>query len=37
MWSLYDGHNVLDEIDSAFLGHIRAHVRHAELADPFHF
>jgi 4-hydroxyphenylacetate 3-monooxygenase len=36
MWSLYDGQDVLNEIDPAFSEHIRAHVRHAELADPFH-
>src|SRR5437764_4427345 len=36
MWSLYDGQEVLNEIDPAFSEHIRAHVRHAELADPFH-
>jgi 4-hydroxyphenylacetate 3-monooxygenase len=36
MWSLYDGQDVLDEIDPQFSEHIRHHVRHAELADPFH-
>ena len=36
MWSLYDGQEVLNEIDPAFSEHIRAHVRRAELADPFH-
>jgi 4-hydroxyphenylacetate 3-monooxygenase len=36
MWSLYDGQGVLDEIDPAFSEHIRHHVRHAALADPFH-
>jgi len=36
MWSLYDGQDVLNEIDPAFSEHIRAHVRHAALADPFH-
>ena len=36
MWSLYDGQAVLDEIDPAFSEHIRHHVRHAALADPFH-
>ncbi len=36
MWSLYDGQDVLNEIDSSFSEHIRAHVRHAALADPFH-
>ncbi len=36
MWSLYDGQDVLDEIDPAFSEHIRHHVRHAAVADPFH-
>ncbi|MSO94547.1 MAG: 4-hydroxyphenylacetate 3-hydroxylase [Thermoleophilia bacterium] len=36
MWSLYDGQDVLNEIDSSFSEHIRVHVRHAALADPFH-
>ena len=36
MWSLYDGQDVLNEIDPAFSEHIRHHVRHAALADPFH-
>ncbi|MGH2927055.1 MAG: 4-hydroxyphenylacetate 3-hydroxylase family protein [Solirubrobacteraceae bacterium] len=36
MWSLYDGQSVLNEIDPAFSEHIRHHVRHAALADPFH-
>jgi 4-hydroxyphenylacetate 3-monooxygenase len=36
MWSLYDGQEVLNDIDPAFAEHIRAHVRHAELGDPFH-
>ena len=36
MWSLYDGQDVLDEIDPPFSEHIRHHVRHAALADPFH-
>ena len=36
MWSLYDGQDVLNEIDPAFSDHIRHHVRHAALADPFH-
>ena len=36
MWSLYDGQDVLNDIDPAFSEHIRAHVRHAELGDPFH-
>ncbi len=36
MWSLYDGQDVLNEIDPSFSQHIRHHVRHAALADPFH-
>ena len=36
MWSLYDGQDVLSEIDPRFSENIRAHVRHASLADPFH-
>ena len=36
MWSLYDGQSVLNEIDPAFSEHIRHHVRHAAIADPFH-
>ena len=36
MWSLYDGQGVLDEIDPSFSEHIRHHVPHAALADPFH-
>jgi 4-hydroxyphenylacetate 3-monooxygenase len=36
MWSLYDGQDVLNEINPAFSEHIRHHIRHAALADPFH-
>ena len=36
MWSLYDGQDVLNEIDPRFSEHIRQHVRHAAIADPFH-
>ncbi len=36
MWSLYDGQDVLNEIDPVFSEHIRHHVRHAAVADPFH-
>jgi len=36
MWSLYDGQEILDEIDPAYSAHIQHHVRHAALADPFH-
>ncbi len=36
MWSLYDGQDVLNEINPAFSEHIRRHVRRAAVADPFH-
>jgi 4-hydroxyphenylacetate 3-monooxygenase len=36
MWSLYDGQDVLDEIDPSFSEHIRSHVARAALTDPFH-
>src|SRR5215813_8910030 len=36
MWSLFDGQNVLNEIDPAFSANIARHVRHAQLLDPFH-
>jgi 4-hydroxyphenylacetate 3-monooxygenase len=36
MWSLYDGQDVLNEINPAFSEHIREHVRRAALGDPFH-
>jgi 4-hydroxyphenylacetate 3-monooxygenase len=36
MWSLYDGQNVLAEIDPSFSEHIRAHVHRASMLDPFH-
>jgi 4-hydroxyphenylacetate 3-monooxygenase len=36
MWSLYDGQDVLDEIDPSFSEHIRAHVHRAAALDPFH-
>jgi 4-hydroxyphenylacetate 3-monooxygenase len=36
MWSLFDGQDVLNEINPAFAQHIRDHIRHAALADPFH-
>jgi 4-hydroxyphenylacetate 3-monooxygenase len=36
MWSLYDGQDVLNEIDPRFSEHIRWHVRQAEVGDPFH-
>ena len=36
MWSLYDGQDVLDEIDPRFSANIREAVRRAALNDPFH-
>src|SRR5690242_16007833 len=36
MWSLFDGQNVLNEIDPAFSENITHHVRRAQLLDPFH-
>ncbi len=36
MWSLYDGQDVLNEIDPSFAANIRNHVRRAALLDPFH-
>ena len=36
MWSLYDGQDVLERDRPALSEHIRHHVRHAALADPFH-
>jgi len=36
MWSLWDGRNVLDEIDPQFGRNIEAHVRRAVKEDPFH-
>jgi len=36
MWSLYDGQDVLNEIDPQFSENIRRHVAHAALQDPFH-
>lgn len=36
MWSLFDGQDVLNEINPAFSEHIRHHVRYAAIADPFH-
>ena len=36
MWSLFDGQDVLAEIDPRFSEHIREHVRRAALQDPFH-
>ena len=36
MWSLYDGQDVLNEVDPRFAEHIRAHVHRAAGLDPFH-
>ena len=36
MWSLFDGQDVLNEINPAFSEHIRHHVQYAAIADPFH-
>ena len=36
MWSLFDGQDVLNEIDPAFSANITGHVRRAQLLDPFH-
>lgn len=36
MWSLFDGQDVLNEIDSTFSENIKRHVRNATLTDPFH-
>jgi 4-hydroxyphenylacetate 3-monooxygenase len=36
MWSLFDGQDVLAEIDSTFSENIQRHVRRAALLDPFH-
>jgi 4-hydroxyphenylacetate 3-monooxygenase len=36
MWALFDGQDVLAEIDPRFSEHIRDHVRRAAVLDPFH-
>ena len=36
MWSLYDGQDVLNEIDPRFSENIRRHVQLAATGDPFH-
>jgi 4-hydroxyphenylacetate 3-monooxygenase len=36
MWSLYDGQDVLREVDPQFSDNIRHHVERAVRADPFH-
>jgi len=36
MWSLYDGQDVLNEVDPRFSANIRRHVDRAVREDPFH-
>ncbi len=36
MWSLFDGQDVLNEVDPRFGANIRRHVERAVRADPFH-
>jgi 4-hydroxyphenylacetate 3-monooxygenase len=36
MWSLFDGQNVLNEVDPQFSANIRAHVDAVLKGDPFH-
>lgn len=36
MWSLYDGQDVLNEIDPTFSANIVRHVQEAKINDPFH-
>ena len=36
MWSLYDGQDVLNEVDPQFAENIRNHVQRAVTGDPFH-
>jgi 4-hydroxyphenylacetate 3-monooxygenase len=36
MWSLYDGQDVLNEVDPRFAANIRAHVQRVLRTDPFH-
>ena len=36
MWSLYDGQDVLNEVNPQFSANIRRHVEHVVRADPFH-
>ena len=36
MWSLYDGQDVLDEVDPRFSANIRAHIARVIERDPFH-
>jgi 4-hydroxyphenylacetate 3-monooxygenase len=36
MWALYDGQDVLNEVDPRFAANIRNHVARVEREDPFH-
>jgi 4-hydroxyphenylacetate 3-monooxygenase len=36
LWSLYDGQDVLNEVDPRFADHIRDHVERVERSDIFH-
>lgn len=36
MWSLYDGQDVLNEVDPQFSKNIETHIHHVLKADPFH-
>lgn len=36
MWSLYDGRDVLNEVDPQFAKNIEAHIQRAVRNDPFH-
>ncbi|MDQ3466885.1 MAG: 4-hydroxyphenylacetate 3-hydroxylase family protein, partial [Chloroflexota bacterium] len=36
MWSLYDGQEMLNDVDPRFAANIRRHVERAVRADPFH-
>jgi len=36
MWSLYDGRDVLNEVDPQFSANITAHIEKVVAADPFH-
>src|SRR5271167_3272170 len=36
MWSLFDGHDLLNEVDPQFSANIRRHIHAVIAADPFH-
>jgi 4-hydroxyphenylacetate 3-monooxygenase len=36
MWSLFDGQDVLNEVDPRFADNIRRHIKHTITADTFH-